>query len=849
NQTIIPIDFSLRPILNEEGQVILLIPEGRDLSEAKRLATEREQAFALLIQSEQRCATLATTVPVGIFRTDLFGHCIYVNKRWCEMTGISREAVTVAGWQQGLHPEDKERVAFEWEQLIQGNHCDDIECRFQHPDGTVKWVYIRTVIELDANRLPLGYVGTVSDISDRKQAEETLRKSEAHLKTAQQIGKLGSWELDVNSATVTWSEEIYHIFGLSPEVGNLTYAVILQLIHPDDRNALDSVIQTAITTNLPYDIECRVNRPDKTLAYISARSIPLCNIPDKVTHIIGTVQDITQSKLAEQQLKEAKETAESANRAKSEFLALMSHEIRTPMNGVLGLTHLVLQTDLTLQQRDYLTKIESSGQSLLEIINDILDFSKIEAKKMELESIIFKLDEILNQINNILALKAAQKGLEFVFQVGDDVPPYLMGDSLRLTQVLVNLANNAVKFTETGCVKIVVELLSCTEETVRLKFLVQDTGIGISSSEMEKLFKSFTQVDAATTRKYGGTGLGLTISQGLVKLMGGSIRVESEVDRGSTFYFELEMSYLWEDAGSYGYSVPVDIRENKSLALEQLQEIQGAKILLVEDNPINQQIALELLQRVGLNVDKANNGQEAIAKVNENYYDLILMDIRMPGMDGLEATYCIRGLAQEGNAETQWFATVPIIAMTANAMDTDRAKSSAAGMNEHLSKPVNPQELYDTLQRWISRRSPQPTNNLPNPAIPEQTAQQPCRTELDLPGLNIDEGLELVGGEWSDYLDILNIFQTSLEGCGSEIQAAINQKNWNLALYLVHNLKGSAGNIGGQTVYKSAATMQKELRSETPDAEWLSVKALMLIQEFEQLLESIDTLILLRDGE
>ncbi|NES73637.1 MAG: response regulator, partial [Okeania sp. SIO2D1] len=272
---------------------------------------------------------------------------------------------------------------------------------------------------------------------------------------------------------------------------------------------------------------------------------------------------------------------------------------------------------------------------------------------------------------------------------------------------------------------------------------------------------------------------------------------------------------------------------------------QGAEILLVEDNPINQQIAQELLQRVGLKVDKANNGKEAIAKVKENYYDLILMDIRMPEMDGIEATKRIRGLAQEGKLETEWFATVPIIAMTANAMKTDIAKSSAAGMNEHLSKPVNPQKLYDALDRWISRRSPQPTNSPAIFAVPEQTPE-PSLSELDLPGLNINEGVELVGGEWRDYLYILNIFQTSLQECGYDIQAAINEKNWNMALYLVHNLKGSAGNIGGKTVYKSAATMQKELRKENPDAEWLSVKALMLIQEFEQLLESIDTLILLK---
>ncbi|NES04107.1 MAG: response regulator, partial [Okeania sp. SIO2F4] len=404
---------------------------------------------------------------------------------------------------------------------------------------------------------------------------------------------------------------------------------------------------------------------------------------------------------AYQQMRAAKETAEYANRAKSEFLALISHEIRTPMNGILGLTHLVQQTPLQPNQQDYLNKIKSSAQSLLEIINDILDFSKIEAGKLELEYIPFELDDILNSINNILGLKAVEKGIELIFKVGDDVPRYLIGDSLRLTQVLMNLASNAVKFTETGFVTIAVELLSCTDETVRLKYQVQDTGMGINQSQIETLFQSFTQVDASISRKYGGTGLGLAICKGLVNMMGGNIGVESELGKGSTFHFELEFGYSREPSETYCSSLSSNLRETQFSSLVRLEEIQGANILLVEDNAVNQQIAQELLRRVGLNVDCATNGKEAIAKVQELSYDLILMDIRMPEMDGLEATKMIRCLAEENNSETKWFATVPIIAITANAMDIDRNKSLAAGMNGHLSKPVNPRKLYETLCKWI----------------------------------------------------------------------------------------------------------------------------------------------------
>lgn len=823
--------------------IAIAIQQGKAYEQIKVELEERRRAESALNKSENRYSTLAATVPVGIFRTDVTGNVTYVNDRWSQIAGISVEAATGYGWQHGLHPDDGVMVATTWEQFLQGKHSGQMEYRWQHPDNTVKWVYAQAVAEWDTEGQKIGYVGTITDISDRKQVEETLRKSEAHLKAAQQIGKLGSWEFDVTTGAVVWSEETYRIFGKSPGVERLTYESFLELVHPEDRKGIDREVKTTIATAQPYKIECRIYQPDGSLVYISARGRPLRDISGKVIYLIGTVQDITERKLAEQQLREAKETAEYANRAKSEFLALMSHEIRTPMNGILGLTHLALQTDLTPHQQDYLSKIQSSAQSLLEIINDILDFSKIEVGKLELESIPFQLDDILNQINNVLGLKAAEKTLELLFQVDDKIPQYLIGDSVRLTQVLMNLANNAVKFTETGGVTIGVQLLTHTQKTVRLKFQVEDTGIGISPSQMEKLFQSFTQVDASTSRKYGGTGLGLVICQGIVDMMGGTIGVESELGEGSIFYFEVELGYLWELANDSDYPVLADSRETQLSHFVELEKIQGANILLVEDNVVNQQIAQELLQKVGLKVDCATNGREAIAKALKQSYDLILMDIRMPGMDGLHATRCIRFMAKKGNSETKWFATVPIIAMTANAMDIDRAKSSAAGMNYHLSKPVNPQELYKTLLKWIipTNSFSVPTNNIPS-LLPEKTSP-PETDRLSLPGLNVNLGLEFTGGNWSDYQDILRLFQTTQKRYDAEILTALNHGDLKQVLYLVHSLKGVAGNIGADTVYKSAASLHRDLRSEAPDMEVLSTKALTLAQQFQQVLESIDILL------
>ncbi|MDY7003502.1 MAG: response regulator [Cyanobacteriota bacterium] len=822
--------------------IAIAIQQGKAYEQIKVELEERRRAESALNKSENRYSTLAATVPVGIFRTDVTGNCIYVNDRWSQIAGISIEEARGDGWQQGLHPDDRVMVTTTWEEFLQDRHSGQMEYRLQHPDGTVKWVYGQAVAEWDTEGQKIGYVGTITDIGARKQVEETLRKSEAHLNAAQEIGKLGSWEFDLITGAIAWSEETFRIFGQSPAMGTLTYEGFLELIHPEDRKAIDHAIQTTMLTSQPYKIECRIYQPDGSLVYISARGGPLSDISGTVKYLIGTVQDITERKLAEQQLQKAKEAAEYANHAKSEFLALMSHEIRTPMNGILGLTHLALQTDLTSYQQDYLSKIQSSAQSLLEIINDILDFSKIEVGKLELESIPFELDEVLNQIKNILALKAAEKGLELLFQVGDEIPQYLIGDSLRLTQVLMNLASNAVKFTETGSVTIGVQLLTYKQETVCLKFQVQDTGIGISPSQMEKLFQSFTQVDASTSRKYGGTGLGLAICKGLVNMMGGIIGVESELGKGSIFYFELELAYLWEPANDSDYPVLTDSRESQLSCLVEFEAIQGADVLLVEDNAVNQQIARELLQRVGLKVDCATNGQEAIAKVMEQIYDLILMDIRMPEMDGLEATRRIRSLAKEDNSGTEWFATVPIIAMTANAMDIDRAKSLAAGMNYHLCKPVNPQELYRTLLKWIipTKSSSVPTNNIPS-LFPENTSVPETATSSVL-CLNINFGLELAGGNWSSYQNILRLFQTSTRKYDTEILAALDQGDLKEALYLVHSLKGVAGNIGADILYKSASSMHRDLQSDTPDLEVLSSKALILAQQFQQVLESIKNL-------
>ncbi|MBF0224312.1 MAG: response regulator [Desulfobacterales bacterium] len=396
-----------------------------------------------------------------------------------------------------------------------------------------------------------------------------------------------------------------------------------------------------------------------------------------------------------------RETAKAASKAKSEFLANMSHEIRTPMNALIGLAGLALKTDLTPKQLDYLQKIEFSSKALLGIINDILDFSKIEAGKLEMEHINFNLNNVMNNIYNLIGIKAKDKGLKLLFNLNRNIPDSLVGDPLRLGQVLLNLTNNAIKFTEAGQIAINIEREEINKEfkndRVLLRFSVHDTGIGMTTEQVGRLFKAFSQADGSTTRKYGGTGLGLTISKRLVEIMGGKIYVESKPGKGSNFIFTASFDVQAEVKNTL-YNIPM-----KELnVLDELKNIYGSSILLVEDNKINQLVAKEILEQAGMIVTVAENGIKALEAIQASLFDIVFMDMQMPIMDGYTATREIRkwedGLPNRGDGKRL---RIPVVSMTANAMVGDREKCIEAGMDDYLSKPIAPDQLYTILIKWI----------------------------------------------------------------------------------------------------------------------------------------------------
>ena len=558
---------------------------------------------------------------------------------------------------------------------------------------------------------------TMSDsIHDRIEA---LHRSETRLTTAQRTAHLGNWEWDLVNGRGHWSAEVYHLLGYEPDEFPPDYEKYFERVHPDDYSAIDAAFRAARTAGTPYSVDHRVVLKDGAIRHLHVQGLVECDASGKPLLMLGTVQDITDRKQAEErirtladmlvshqrtletkvkqrtlELKAANDRAhalarqaDEASLTKSQFLANMSHEIRTPMNGVIGMSELLLTTELNARQRHFVETVHHSAESLLTIINDILDFSKIEAGKLELETIDFNLRHEIEELCELLAGRAQHKGLEMICQIREDVRPALRGDPGRLRQVLVNLLSNAIKFTEVGEVTLRIRLQGQDEQHVLLRFEVRDSGIGIAPAAQARIFEEFVQADGSTTRKFGGTGLGLAISRQLVAMMGGTIGVESIPGQGSLFWFTARFGRALAGAAP----VPA------------LDGLRGQRALIVDDNATNREILEQQLAAWALHSASAASGAEALsllraAAARGAPYDIALLDMMMPGMDGTALATAIRQDAA--------LAATHLLMLTSAGTCSDGPGSRASGIERCLSKPVRQSELYDALALLVGVAAP-----------------------------------------------------------------------------------------------------------------------------------------------
>ncbi|WP_447769275.1 CHASE domain-containing protein [Pseudomonas kilonensis] len=998
---LIDVSVSISPIFGEGGRVVGASKTLRDNS-AKKSAEARilELNSSLEEQVAQRTSelrhlnlllgtVLRSATEVSIIATDLDGVIRVFNKGAEHLLGYDADEVLGKNTPSLIHePEEIAARGVElseaYAQAIDGFRVLTHKPELEGPE-TREWTYIRK----DGSRFPVtlvvtsmrdddgnlsGYLGIAVDITERKAAEkklaaslETTEKQRSELMAvhdqllmAAEVAELGVWSWTLANDSLQWNDRMFEFYGqpLTLRNSGLSFTHWYSRVHPEDAVAAAAKLNAAVEGGDVYDTVFRVVRPDGQIRFIQAGAQVERSPSGEALRVTGINRDITSQRELESHLLYAKEQADTTSATKSAFLANMSHEIRTPMNAVLGMLQLVQHTDLNDRQLDYVTKAQTAAKSLLGLLNDILDYSKIEAGKLQLDVHPFELEPLMRDLAVVLAGNQSQKEVEVMFDLDANLPNDLIGDSLRLQQVLINLAGNALKFTMEGQIVVSVEQLMRMENAVSLRIAVSDTGIGISPEQLQRIFEGFTQAEASTTRRFGGTGLGLVICKRLVSLMGGELQVESLQGRGSRFWFDISLDVApsslrrsdtpgvdasirilvvddnamagelllrtvhalgWQadhvsggmqavewvknaqargeaydvvlmdwrmsdldglsaaqlihqqDNGlpppmiimitAYGREVLADANElgdapfvgflskpvtpkqladavqraldGKSLAqalppksaIDRPQRLAGLRLLVVEDNMLNRQVADELLTREGAQVTLADGGMEGVSRVmTENVpFDAVLMDIQMPDIDGLEATRRIRSSPR--------FAALPIVAMTANASNTDREACLAAGMNDHVGKPIDLEQLVVTLLVQTGREDSQVAFALGQAHTGEDVVESRAST------------VDRFGGDLDLIRKVLRNFGPEMEKQLVRLRDQIQRQDVSGATFMLHTIKGSSGTMGAKAVSLLASNLEHTLKngdaesvaSIFADTTWFDELSRLLQQSLEQM--------------
>ena len=810
------------------GRVTKNTPKGEPLEMmGTHLNITAQKATTDQIQKDQqRLQNIIWGTGVGTWEWNVqTGETIF-NARWAELIGYQLselEPTTIETWMEFAHPDDLAESQNKLDAHFRGE-IDHYECetRMRHKNGSWIWVLDRgKVVSWTADGKPEWTAGTHQDITQRKQAElalaeakEELQRNQRLLEDGESLAKIGGWEYHVASQQMFWTKGLFNLHEFTPSKDFDHIAESVHCYLEQDRELIVQAFQRCIAQGESYDFTLPFTTSSNRHKWIRTKTAPLIE-NGQVTKVIGIVADVTEQKQTEQQLEDLVKQANAASQAKSEFLANMSHEIRTPMNGIIGLSELALKEDKVDLLHQQLGKIYRSGRLLLGIINDILDFSKIEAGRLEMDPQAFYLTKLLDEIQSLFAFSAKEKGIQLKIELAENLPVAVVADEMRLRQIVTNLLANAIKFTDQGSVTMRVypvdamDSSSVDPDKIRLRFEIQDTGIGMSQVQQQRLFKAFSQADSSITRKHGGTGLGLVISQRLVQALGGDeIRVESKPQQGATFSFDLPFALC-------SAAQLADLKSSQ-FKVDTLAPQLSGHILLVEDNEINQEVAQAQLRQMGFDVTLAENGAIAVEQVKSQRFDVVLMDIQMPVMDGYQATQAIRQFNQD----------LPIIALTAAAMIEDKQKALSVGMNGHLSKPINSELLRAQLVEVLSGQMVHV--DLSAEKMPNET-NDIKENRLDAHLIDLEQGLINLGDNEALYHKLLYKFSLQLEKDYASLvpelqtlaeQGQADEPTWVRLQQLNHALKGVAGNLSANALYLQSQVIDLLLKkSQVPTAD------------------------------